>query len=219
MNAPTTPAVLGYGAADSPRPASWTDVLCLVLTLPAAAAIVVPLTYDVSPASVPFELGKFVLRRDWDLTVVTIALMAVPLFLPAPLFALRLRVIIWGTTTRRERMAGWVAAAIGALAVLAFLALFLARWEETGVAGRWACAMAVFVLGGTGLGLALARRRRVPAADVLTAALLAPYVAGSAMCLRAFIYDAQLGWYLTLISATAGLVELVIGAWRLCGRT
>ena len=127
--------------------------------------------------------------------------------------------IIWGTTTRRERLLGWAAAGIGASAVVAVVGLFVTQWKETRVPERWACALAVLVLGGTGFGVTIARRRGVPAADVLMAALLAPYVAGSAICLRGFVEDAQLGWHLTAVSATGGLVELLIGARRLFGRT
>ena len=213
MTPPASPLVLGYAAGATQRPRDRGDVPFLVLGLPALAAVVAPFTYNVSPAQAIRELPVLLHWTRWDPTM-SILLVAVPFLPPVWAWIMRLRSILGGRATRPERVVGYAVACVGFVAVGALLAAAAAHLPEL---GRYELAYFVGALlvlaAGTAL-LALLWRRQAHADLRVRAALLVPYLANSAVVLAAFADDRQLGWYLTAVSASAALSELVLMTGR-----
>jgi hypothetical protein len=213
MTSPAGPLVLGYAAGDTQRPRDRSDVPFLLLGLPALAAVVVPFTYNVSPAQAMRELPLLLNWTRWDPTM-SILLVAVPFLPPVWAWIMRLRSMLGGRATRPERVVGYVVAFVGFVAVGALLAAAAAHLSELARYELAYFGAAVLVLvAGTGL-LAWLWRRNAHANLRVRAALLVPYLANSAVVLAAFADDRQLGWYLTAVSAPAALAELVLLSLR-----
>jgi hypothetical protein len=208
MQPTPSPLLLEYRHAPAPA-TGRADWLFLLLGLPALVALFVPFTFGVSPVQVVRESpGTFPWTR-WE-PEMAIVLVTLPLFLPVAASALRLRMIVSGREMRGERWASYAAAAIGAAAVLALLAAAVAQWWDMAVPERWMFGAGAAVLAGGAVAV-LALRRRGARRDVRAlATMLVPYAADCTICLIAFREEAQLGWYLTAVSAAAALAEVVV---------
>lgn len=212
---PAEPHVLQYEAG-APRRRRLENALFLPATLAGAAAPFLPLTRDVSHVVAMVRSLRPPVR---ELDVI-IYLMACGLLTPLLLALYRLRVVLWGPATRRERWLGLAAAGVATAAVLFCLALMVRAStqpdERTATASG-----AAFMLAGALLFIRVARHGHDRDRAVFVA-MLAPYVANSGMVLYMVLYGfpgrPQIGWYVTLAAAGAGLAEMILLAAATRGR-
>jgi hypothetical protein len=209
MQPTPSPVLLEYRHDPAARRAHGIDWLFFLLGLPALVALFVPFTFGVSPASVLHEMPKAFAWTRWEPDT-TIVMMTLPLFLPVSLSVLRLRLLLWGDATRGERWVCYALAAAGAAAVVALLGVAVAHRAEMDWRDRGVFAAAGIVLTAGAIAMALIMRRAGDRDARALAAMLVPYIADCAICLIAFRDDAQLGWYLTAVSAPAAVAEIVL---------
>ena len=213
--APAAPLRLEYQpVADAPAAQQarrrWRVASCAAM-LPGLVVPFVPFACDHKPAVVavcaPMEwmLGEPI----WDSMALWLA--SLPLLLPIPIVAWKLREVTRAASvSRRERAAGLAVGGVGATAVAALIGVL---WHTSSdLSGKELAALSI--LAGTLL-LAAAlfarltvRGRGRDAENRVSVALLGPYLAGAAFCLFLWAGDAQAGWYLTLLPAAAALLEL-----------
>jgi hypothetical protein len=209
---PAAPLVLQY---DTGRPSVRRAEVALFLpaTLAGAVAAFLPFTYDVTPFGVVLHTGEL-LTRDADVAAVLIALLAWTFLVPVLLLPLRLRVLLVGPSSRLERRIAYGVAGVAAAAVVTCLGIMIPRvehWDELTITAAGAASVAAGAL----IFIRVARGNPDKAA---VAAMLAPYVANSAIVLVGFAGDRDPGWYVTLAAAGAALAELILLA-STSGRT
>ena len=209
MQPTPAPLLLEYRHNPPARAAGRADWLFLLLGVPALVALFVPFTFGVSPLHVLRQTPGMLPWTRWE-PEMAIVLVTLPLFLPVAASALRVRMMVSGREMRGERWACYAAAAVGAAAVVALLAMAAAQWGELTGGDRWVFGTGGAVLAG-GAGAVFVLRRRGARRDVRAlVTMLVPYAADCAICLIAFREDPQLGWYLTAISAAAAVAEIAV---------
>lgn len=213
MNPPAEPSpgtiVLEYRADAPPRAARRTDWLFLIIGVAGVAAPFVPFTFGVGPAEVIWRVREL---SGGDKTGVIFLTITVPFFLPLPLWALRLRGMLFGRATRVERLTNWTAAFVTTAGTLTLFGVTLSKIGDMEWQGRAMFAAIAAVLAGGGVVVWRLWRRGAEPDAVVTAALTAPYVANAGLCLFAFLESRGPGWYLTAVAASAALGELVLFA-------
>src|SRR5688572_6570267 len=147
MSAASTPIVLEYSTQSSVPRRTLLDVIFLLLGLPALVATVVSFTHGISPATVVVAAVREFTWRE-QAPEKTILLLALPFFLPALAWVLRLRTIVWGAAKQIERRAGYAAAAIGVALVLGVLWIAAAEYKGLTVRERWMFGFASMALVG-----------------------------------------------------------------------
>ena len=204
---PAAPLVLQYDGGAPRRVRRLELALFLPATLAGAVAPFLPFTWGVAPYELVLASGELIDQPPSPSDAI-LYLFTLPFLLPILLLPYRLRVLLVGPASRAERGVAYVAAAlftVGVMTCLWLMARASTLWDEYAATGL---GVATLCVGGL-LFLRVALRGRGGDRAAM-AALLVPYVANSAMVLFGFSSDRQVGWYVTLAAAGAGLAELVL---------
>ena len=204
---PAGPLVLQYDGGAPRRGRRLELAVFLPATLAGAVAPFLPFTWGVAPSDIVLASGEL-FNQPTSPSDAILYLFTLPFLLPILLLPYRLRVLFAGPASRVERGVAYVAAAlftVGVMTCLWLMARASTLWDEYAATGL---GVATLCVGGL-LFLRVALRAR-GGDRAAVAALLVPYVANGAMVLFGFSSDRQVGWYVTLAAAGAGLAELVL---------
>ena len=204
---PAGPLVLQYDGGPPRRGRRLELAVFLPATLAGAVAPFLPFTWGVAPYDVVLASGELI-NQPTSPSDAILYLFTLPFLLPILLLPYRLRVLFAGPASRVERGVAYVAAAlftVGVMTCLWLMARASTLWDEYAATGL---GVATLCVGGL-LFLRVALRGR-GGDRAAVAAMLVPYVANAAVVLFGFSSDRQVGWYVTLAAAGAGLAELVL---------
>jgi 4-amino-4-deoxy-L-arabinose transferase-like glycosyltransferase len=209
------PIPLQYAApAPRGRERRTSDVVFLLLMLPALVAPFVSFTYDVSPVEAASYLPEYPprilsLEGEW-----TIVLLGYSFFIAFPILVWKMLRLFAPMARRWELRVARIASLLGAAPiVLVVTAMVIDRFGNTSLDVS-VLAIPLAALAAGGVLVVWTQRCRDPS-DAIKVMLVTPYLANAALCLYAFHESSshetpQLGYWLTALAAAIFTIELAM---------
>jgi hypothetical protein len=187
-------------------------VAWLITLLPGLVVPFVPFACDASPIKMlAYGAAELVKNQSMQTGEFAMWLLSMPFFLIFPLMLWKVRRIVGRPSSRAGRRAARV---MGNAATVVLIVVMALAAHESVTTQEWMLTL----ITSAGIALAISLEilllmRAGARDDAVEVAMLGPYVMTLGFAVGAWFNDAKIGWYLSIVPAAGGLVELMRIAW------